>query len=518
MARWAFDDNVPRVRPRLRLGQAIAEEAATEPPPPRARAGKTSGDRDADAVKSRQAARESVEEAVDAEELTGPEFLEATESTGSPAPVEATEEAPPPVATREATPDTTGASEASSENAVDDSEDAGSIAEARAPSPSKSAIRSLIGAPAVAPESAVEPSIEADVETVTAGESESAAVVEDEPSIDALAAQALEAIQALEANQALQEPRATEASRESDGPEAVAEEAAGTPTIEASVQSAPAVEAAPTPTPTPTPAPPSPVGSTTSTQTNSTQTTTTSRPSSSTESRRDPETAFEAATRRSEIKRRASGLGAFVSAPPEVSLFDDLDPVGAATELAAELERALAEAQEANEQFRRDLSLALDDLARSTAEVKRLTERNGRLEAEARERTQVVQDLVQEMELLESERDGALARGSDAAIELESLREKLEFGERRVRELERQVSDAQARARRLEEANSAQAAQRAALRAEVESLRRERDELLGRNAELERERDELGRSKQALDEIHRALAEARQRAQRIRTR
>lgn len=85
-------------------------------------------------------------------------------------------------------------------------------------------------------------------------------------------------------------------------------------------------------------------------------------------------------------------------------------------------------------------------------------------------------------------------------------------------ELERALSDAHARTRRFEEAAQTHAAQRAALRAEVESLRRERDGLLTRTAELEREGEELGRSRKALDEVHRALAEARNRAQRIRTR
>jgi chromosome segregation ATPase len=205
-------------------------------------------------------------------------------------------------------------------------------------------------------------------------------------------------------------------------------------------------------------------------------------------------------------------------APPPTSVLDELDALASTAELATELERALDAAAESNEQLRGDLNSALDDLARSTAESKRLHERVERLESETRDRARVVQDLVRELELLEGERDGALTQAADAQIEIETLGEKHLLIERRVHDLERGLTDAQARNKRFDEAAQAHAAQRTALRAELEALRRERDGLLVRNAEIEREREELGRSRKALDEVHRALSEARQRAQRIRPR
>lgn len=231
----------------------------------------------------------------------------------------------------------------------------------------------------------------------------------------------------------------------------------------------------------------------------------------------------DASRRRSNLRRRAAGLSALSeepSAPTATThvLLEELDALEDAAELAVELERALSEAADANERLRKDLGSALDDLARSTAEGKRYSERVEKLETEARDRSRVVQDLVSELELLEGERDAALGQSSNAALEIDEVGERLMLTERRVAELERALGDAQARTRRFEEAAQTHAVQRAALRAEVESLRRERDSLLTRTAELEREGEDLGRSRKALDEVHRALTEARIRAQRIRTR
>lgn len=226
------------------------------------------------------------------------------------------------------------------------------------------------------------------------------------------------------------------------------------------------------------------------------------------------------ATRRASLRRRAAGLGALAEPPPArpaVSL-DALADAESAAELAVELERALTDAAEANERLRRDLGAALDDLARSSADARRLGAKVEKLETEARDRARVVQELVGELELLEGERDSALAQSSDGSLELEALEEKLHLAERRAHELERSAADAQARARRHEELAAAHAAQRAALRAELDTVRRERDQLLAQNVELQREKEELAGSRRALDEVHRALNDARLRAQRIRPR
>jgi len=228
----------------------------------------------------------------------------------------------------------------------------------------------------------------------------------------------------------------------------------------------------------------------------------------------------EGGTRRASLKRRAAGLGAVPPTPvtPATAYLEDLDSIEAAADLAGELERALAEAAESNELLRRDLGIALDDLARATADGKRLQERVERLELDARDRAAVVQDFVREMELLEGERDSALTQASDATLAIEELTEKIALTDRRVHEVERALNEAHARNRRFEEAVQTHVAQRAALRAEVDGLRRERDGMVSRIAELEREREDLTRSRRALDEVHRALSEARQRAQRIRPR
>jgi len=228
--------------------------------------------------------------------------------------------------------------------------------------------------------------------------------------------------------------------------------------------------------------------------------------------------------RRAALKREAAGLAhaeplvveaAAIAAPTPL---DELDALADAAALAGELERALAEAADTNEALRGDLGVALDDLARTMAEGRRLTERIGRLEAEGRERARVVHDLLRELELLEGERDAALTQSATAALEAERSDERLRAVERRAGELERQLLEARARTQRFEEAAAAQVAQRTALRAELEVVRRERDDLLAAQARLERERDDSARSRRALDEVHRALSEARQRAQRLRPR
>ncbi len=233
----------------------------------------------------------------------------------------------------------------------------------------------------------------------------------------------------------------------------------------------------------------------------------------------------ESRARRAQLKRKAAGLSVLPESPapatsPASALesLSDLDALESAAQLATELERALEEAAEANEKLRRDLAAALDELARAAADQKRVDEKIGRLELEARERSVVVSDLIRELELLEGERDGALEQAAEGALAAEELEDRLLMADRRSAELERQLVDAQARMRRFEEAAAAQAAQRAALRSELEGLRRERDTLAVRNATLEREAEELGRSRRALDEVHRALSDARLRAQRIRPR
>jgi hypothetical protein len=237
----------------------------------------------------------------------------------------------------------------------------------------------------------------------------------------------------------------------------------------------------------------------------------------------DPVALVESSARRSALKRKAAGLATLPEPEPSAAtaaldLLADLDALESAAQLATELERALSEAAEANEKLRRDLASALDELARSTAESKRFDEKVQRLEGEARERGVVVSDLLRELELLEGERDGALQQAADGVLASEELEDRLLLAERRSAELERHLADSQARIRRFEESAAAQAAQRAAMRTELEGLRRERDGLVARNATLEREAEELGRSRKALDEVHRALSDARLRAQRIRPR
>lgn len=436
MAKWAFDDNVSRVRPKLRLGKGPEEgENPTEPPP----------------------ARPADGQAPDAE------------SAAAPAPAEQ-----PEPRRRSMVRDLIAASEEITHDAK--------VEAARPPEPVSEPKAAAPAPEPVVEAQPVEPQPQPIVEAALPEASLEAAPVDPAPIEPAVASADVEPEPLVVAPAPPAPPRAP--ARPSRAPE---------PPISASTPASPAVSVDYTP----------------------------DRLQRAEDVAAAIASETESANRRASLKRRAAGLGALpeptVSAPP-LSSFDELDALESAAELATELERALGEAAEANELLRRDLGTALDDLARSTADNRRLQEKIERLDGDGRDRGRVVQDLVRELELLEGERDGALAQASEGSLEIESLGERALLTERRVHELERALSDAQARTRRFEEASQAQAAQRAALRAELEGVRRERDTLLGKTAELEREREDLTRSRRALDEVHRALSDARQRAQRIRPR
>jgi chromosome segregation ATPase len=130
--------------------------------------------------------------------------------------------------------------------------------------------------------------------------------------------------------------------------------------------------------------------------------------------------------------------------------------------LARELTTELKRASEVNARLKADLDAALNNLRQAADESAEQRAENERLAHELEKRVSAARDLKGEIELVEAERDGALAQ---------------------VARLTRELREEKARAERVT------------------------DELVAARADLE----EAAQSRNALEEIHQALAEARSR-------
>jgi len=130
--------------------------------------------------------------------------------------------------------------------------------------------------------------------------------------------------------------------------------------------------------------------------------------------------------------------------------------------LARELTTELQRATDVNARLKADLDAALNNLRQAADESAEQRTENARLAADLEKRVAAARDLMGEIELIEAERDGALAQ---------------------VARLSRELREEKSRSERVTE------------------------ELVTARAELE----EAAQSRNALEEIHQALAEARTR-------
>jgi chromosome segregation ATPase len=186
------------------------------------------------------------------------------------------------------------------------------------------------------------------------------------------------------------------------------------------------------------------------------------------------------------------------------------------TQLAKELSAELELAADANGRLKLDLDSALASLRKAAEEARERAEERDRLALEVEKRSGAARDLLAELELLEAERDGALAQVARFARELRESRARVDEQTRLAEKQRGDAEEARGQVRRLAAELEARVAERDAARSELTRLRAEKDELAEALVAARAEADEALESRSALEEIERALGEARSRVAGIR--
>jgi chromosome segregation ATPase len=181
-------------------------------------------------------------------------------------------------------------------------------------------------------------------------------------------------------------------------------------------------------------------------------------------------------------------------------------------QLAKDLGADLLRASEVNAKLRADLDAAVASLRQAAQEAKEQELEHDRLLREMDVRASAHARLQEDLQLLEGERDGA---GAQVARLVRELREEKARGAsalERAREAGEELQRIHVEMDRLAAESASHAAERDRALAEVASLEAERDSLAGELLAARQAVDEGAQSRDALEEIHRALDEARSRA------
>jgi DNA repair exonuclease SbcCD ATPase subunit len=181
------------------------------------------------------------------------------------------------------------------------------------------------------------------------------------------------------------------------------------------------------------------------------------------------------------------------------------------TELARELTSELTRAGDENARLKTDLDAALTALRTAADESREQREETRRLSAEVEKRAGAARDLLGELELLEAERDGALAQSARMSRELREEKARAAQSVSTAEEARREATQARESLQRLAADLQARAAERDEARKELLTVRADRDRIAEELLAAAEQVDEAAQSRSALEEIHRALAEARTR-------
>jgi len=186
------------------------------------------------------------------------------------------------------------------------------------------------------------------------------------------------------------------------------------------------------------------------------------------------------------------------------------------TDLALELTADLTRAAEANARLKSDLEAALAALRQAADESRDQRVEAARLAGEVDKRASELRALRADLELLEAERDGALAQAARVTRELREEKERSAASAGEAQAAQAEVAQAREALQRLTAELHARVAERDQTRKELLAARSEREriaqELLAAHADAEA----AAQSRNALEEIHKALAEARARMSGIR--
>jgi hypothetical protein len=179
-----------------------------------------------------------------------------------------------------------------------------------------------------------------------------------------------------------------------------------------------------------------------------------------------------------------------------------------AVERIAALQTELTKTRAMNLALSQDLEAARRQAERATEEARLRMDEARRLSAEMEGRAQLLADLEKELSSLEGERNEALLALQEARASIEaSEREKVELQEAltgKDEELEASLQEEERLASELEAAHEAMTG----LRRSADALKGERDTLARQVSDLTKERAELLEARKALEAVHRALAKA----------
>lgn len=179
-----------------------------------------------------------------------------------------------------------------------------------------------------------------------------------------------------------------------------------------------------------------------------------------------------------------------------------------AVERIATLQSEVHKLRAVNLALTQDLEGARRQAEKATEEARLRMEESRRLSEEMEGRLRLLAELERELSALEGERDDALLSLQEARQAMEgSAKEKLELQEeiaRRDQSLAESLAEEERLCSELEDARE----DSTALRRSVDALKTERDTLARQVSELTRERAELLEARKALEAVHRALSQA----------
>jgi len=190
--------------------------------------------------------------------------------------------------------------------------------------------------------------------------------------------------------------------------------------------------------------------------------------------------------------------------------------VSEVTDLAHALTADLTRAAETNARLKSDLEAAIAALRQAADEAGEQRAGANRLAADLDSRTSQLRALQGDFEMLEAERDGALAQVARLSRELREEKARFAASSEDLRKSRAETAQAREALDRLTAELRDRLAERDAARAELTASRGDRDRLAEELLAAHADAEAAAQSRTALEEIHKALAEARSRMSSIR--
>jgi hypothetical protein len=186
------------------------------------------------------------------------------------------------------------------------------------------------------------------------------------------------------------------------------------------------------------------------------------------------------------------------------------------TDLVHELTTDLGRAAETNGRLKCDLDAALASLRQAADESRDQRAESARLSLEVDKRASELRAMRADLELLEAERDGALSQVARISRELREEKTRGASSAANVESARAEVAQAREALQRLTAELHARVTERDEARRDLLAARSERERLAEELLAAHADAEAAAQSRNALEEIHKALAEARARMSGIR--